>query len=72
MRYINNGTPDAGIEVVGRSLTGRTAADNDGVPAAYGTKRDDGTVPPVPFRKQPSQVTGVVGPDGEERGTGNH
>lgn len=70
VRYDNNGTPTAGITLVGTSLTGGTASGNDNkvvddIPSAYATKSDDGTVPAVPFRRSPNDVSGDLGADGQ-------
>ncbi|HEX4069213.1 MAG TPA: hypothetical protein VHX42_03890 [Candidatus Babeliales bacterium] len=74
VRY--TGTGDAAmVTLAGRALTGTSADQNDAIPAAYATKSYaaidccvedlEGIVPPIPFRKQPNQVTGALGPDGE-------
>ncbi len=63
--YSNDSAGNAIIQLAGQSLTGTSADQNNTMPAAYATIRKDGTVPAVPFRKAPNQVTGSVGPDGE-------
>jgi hypothetical protein len=57
--------PAGAVKLAGQSLTGTSADQNNTMPAAYATKRNDGTVPAIPFRKAPNQVTGSVGADGE-------
>jgi len=57
--YNPNGTITAG----GFALTGATAAEED--IAAYATESYDGTLPAVPFRKLPSEVSGALGANGE-------
>lgn len=52
------------VQLAGQSLTGTSSDQNNTMPAAYATKRADGTVPAVPFRKAPNQVTGTVGANG--------
>ncbi|HSC25261.1 MAG TPA: hypothetical protein VLB80_03545 [Candidatus Babeliales bacterium] len=61
VRYNADGT----IAITGVTVTGTTAAESDSVPAAYATKRLDGTVPVPPFKKAPSQITGPLGSDGQ-------
>lgn len=64
---VYEGTGANAIVKVGSStISGTTAAQNaTDIPAAYATKRDDGTVPPVPFRKSPNQISGPLGSNGE-------
>jgi hypothetical protein len=50
------------LTIAGANVMGDTAAD-PGI-AAYATVRADGTVPPAPFRKLPTEVSGPVGPNG--------
>ena len=59
--YSNDSAGNAIIQLAGQSLTGTSADQNNTMPAAYATIRKDGTVPAVPFRKAPNQVTGSLG-----------
>jgi hypothetical protein len=63
--YTGNGA-NAAITLAGRALTGDSPAQTvDNIPAAYGTKSCDGTVPVLPFRHTPDQVAGALGADGQ-------
>lgn len=71
---IRNGTPlvefpvaPGGIidvRIAGQLVTGINATGAGDVPSAYVTKRDNGELPQSPFRKTPTQVTGLLGADG--------
>jgi len=50
--------------VTGLTVSGDTAVGNGQEPLAYMTKNDCGELPPVPFRKAPSEVTGALPADG--------
>jgi hypothetical protein len=65
--YSDSGTPAANITLVGQQLCfpNSGSAANDTVPAAYATKIDTGDIPLPPFRRQPSEVTAALGPDGQ-------
>lgn len=62
--YEGAGT-NAIVKLGSTTLSGLTTAQTNDIPSAYATKRDDGTVPAVPFRKSPNQVTGDLGADGQ-------
>jgi hypothetical protein len=75
VRYTGTGA-NAMVTLAGRALTGSSADQADDIPAAYATKSNPiegcdcvetlgGVVPAIPFRKQPNQVTGALGPDGQ-------
>ncbi len=55
--------PPGSVDVSGQLVSGTSPAMNN--LAGYFTKSNDGTVPNLPFRRQASQVNGVLGADGE-------
>lgn len=63
VRYTNTPTNGQVVTISGY----RASAENSSSPslAGYMTKSDDGTVPEVPFRRVPSQVTVALGADGQ-------
>lgn len=65
IRYNNEGATAGTIDIGSQRLTGTSADESNTVPAAYGTKSTAGTLPSVPFRKLPSQVSGALGENGQ-------
>jgi hypothetical protein len=67
-----DGSPTAGnMTIGGQDVTGPNAGTFDGsIPPVYAVRRTDLTAPAVPYRKQYTQVTGQVAPDGS--GGGNN
>ena len=56
---------EAIVRLGSTTLSGLSREQTNDIPSAYATKRDDGTVPAVPFRKAPNQVTGDLGLNGQ-------